>query len=564
MAMHTVIMQASSVITSEVLAESEDSTGIPHPRNRAIATDDVCNYNAWEDIMWRSLVSTVALALGAALAQPAAGQSGADLVKQSVAAQGGAAAVSSAKTTIIKGEARHWEPGQSYSPTGEARFLGDSTYTQTVDNASRTVRMDWDRDMKYPAVERLKFSEITSPNFGVVIDDKGVQTPMSGIRLAAHWRERERASPRLLARALEDPQSIAALPDQQIGDRSLPAVSIKTRAGTFMVLFDRATHLPAVIRTRDPDNVYGDSNYDLFLSDWTDVGGAKRAHTLSFQLNGIEVQRLTLKQVTLDAPIPPDTFAVSDEVKAKAKTAASEVPYQWVLRRMFLGRFLDSDKVYFPENGGFKLTELATNVQHVVGGSAHNLIVAMEDGIVIFDAPVDEGQSRWVIDAAKAKYPGKPIKQLVLTHHHMDHSGGTRAYVAEGAEIVIPGQARPFVEKMIQAEHKLSPDALARQPKPAKIVDVKDTMSLKDETVEINLYNIPNPHADGMLIGHVVGPNLLWVTDLISPRGPIARSPNTVAVGDALRRTGINGSTIVGGHGTTAKQAEIADALAAN
>jgi glyoxylase-like metal-dependent hydrolase (beta-lactamase superfamily II) len=388
---------------------------------------------------------------------------------------------------------------------------------------------------------------------------------MSGIRLAAHWRERERASPRLLVRALDDPQSIAALPDQQIGDRSLPAVSIKTRAGTFAVLFDRATHLPAVIRTRDVDNVYGDSNYDLFLSDWKDVGGgAKRAHTLSFQLNGVEVQRLTLKQVALDAPIPPDTFVVSDEVKAKAKTAASEVPYQWVLRRMFLGRFLDSDKVYFPENGGFRLAELAPNVQHVVGGSANNLIVAMKDGIVIFDAPVDSGQSRWVIDAAKAKYPGKPVKQLVLTHHHMDHSGGTRAYVAEGAEIVIPGQARPFVEKMIQAEHKLSPDALAREPKQAKIVDVKDTMSLKDDTVEINLYNIPNPHSDGMIIGHVVGPNLVWVTDLISPRGPIARSPNTVAVGDALRKTGITEATIVGGHGTTAKQAEIAPALAAN
>jgi hypothetical protein len=146
----------------------------------------------------------------------------------------------------------------------------------------------------------------------------------------------------------------------------------------------------------------------------------------------------------------------------------------------------------------------------------------------------------------------------------MDHSGGTRAYVAEGAEIVLPGQARPFVEKMIQAEHKLSPDALARQSKPAKIVDVKDTMSLKDDTVEINLYNIPNPHADGMIIGHVVGPNLVWVTDLISPRGPISRSPNTVAVGDALRKASIAESTIVGGHGTTAKQAEIEPALAAN
>jgi hypothetical protein len=84
-------------------------------------------------------------------------------------------------------------------------------------------------------------------------------------------------------------------------------------------------------------------------ADWKDVGGTKRAHTLSFQLNGIEVQRLTLKEVTVNAPIPANTFAVSDEVKAKAKAAATDAPYQWVLRRLFLGRFLDSDKVYYPE-----------------------------------------------------------------------------------------------------------------------------------------------------------------------------------------------------------------------
>ena len=67
------------------------------------------------------------------------------------------------------------------------------------------------------------------------------------------------------------------------------------------------------------------------------------------------------------------------------------MPYQWVLRRMFLGRFLDSDKVYYPESGGFKLVELAPNVQHVQGGTANNLIVAMKDGLVIFDAPYGEG-----------------------------------------------------------------------------------------------------------------------------------------------------------------------------
>jgi hypothetical protein len=136
--------------------------------------------------------------------------------------------------------------------------------------------------------------------------------------------------------------------------------------------------------------------------------------------------------------------------------------------------------------------------------------------------------------------------------------------VAEGAEIVIPAQARPFLEAIVKAEHKIKPDALAKSPKPAKIVDVKDMMSLKDDTIEVNLHNIPNPHSDGMIIAHVVGPNLVYVTDLLSPRGPVARTGGTVAVGNALRKANIENSTIVGGHGTTAKQADIGPALAAN
>ena len=39
-----------------------------------------------------------------------------------------------------------------------------------------------------------------------------------------------------------------------------------------------------------------------------------------------------------------------------------------------------------------------------------------------------------------------------------------------------------------------------------------------------------------MLIGHVVDSKLIYVTDLISPRGgPIARAPETIAVGNTLR-----------------------------
>jgi glyoxylase-like metal-dependent hydrolase (beta-lactamase superfamily II) len=299
--------------------------------------------------------------------------------------------------------------------------------------------------------------------------------------------------------------------------------------------------------------------------DWKTVGGVKIAYSQSYRLNAMEVQRLSFSEITTNTPIAPATFAIPDAVKAAAKPpATSNVPYQWVIRRIFLGRFTDSDAIYFPPGGSFKLVELAPNVQMVQGGGANNLIVNMKDGLAVVDAPTDEGQSKWVIDAAKAKYPGKPIKYLVLTHHHMDHTGGMRAFAAEGATVIVPSPDKAYFEQVIKAPHTLEPDAQQKAMKPATVQEVKDSFSIKDDTAEINLYNIPNPHVDGYLLIHVVKDNILWVTDLISPRGPIGRNPATVAVGDALRKHNITGATIAGGHGTTAKQADIAQALAMN
>src|SRR5262249_26970349 len=182
---------------------------------------------------------------------------------------------------------------------------------------------------------------------------------------------------------------------------------------------------------------------------------------------------------------------------------------------------------------------LAPNVQQVVGGSANNLIVALKDGLVVFDAPVSDLQSRWVIDAAKAKYPGKPIKYLVLTHHHMDHTGGMRAFVAEGATVVVPAPDKAYFEKVVHAAHTVAPDSLANHPKSAEIVEVKDEMSLKDEGGEVKLYNIPNPHVEGMLIGHVVKDNVVWVTDIWSPGRDANRTPGVLSVAEAVKKHGI-------------------------
>jgi hypothetical protein len=499
--------------------------------------------------------------------QPALAQgSGDNLVKQAVAAEGGADALRAVKGLSIKGDAKFWEPGQSFAPDGDPRFLGDATFTMTWDLAKSSAKTAWYRDQKYPDPIILKYTETLTPTIGYVTDEKGSQ-PMSGIREAAQLRELERASPWLLVKAMNDSKAVDAMGAQKLGAESLPAVSFADGGTNFIILFDRKTHLPAAIRTRDDDNIHGDSNYDLVLGGWKALNGAQIAESLSYKIGDVEVAKLNYTDVSANPDIAADAFAVPDAVRAAAKpVATSGVPYQWVMRRLFLTRFNDSDNIIFPNGGGLKMVELAPNVQHVEGGTANNLIVAMKDYLVIFDAPYGELQSRWVIDAAKAKYPGKPIKYLVLTHQHMDHTGGMRTYVAEGANVILPPPDKAYFEKDVKAPHTIVPDDLQKKPRTPEFTEVKDEMTIKDDSTQIHLYFIQNPHVVGMLIGNVVSgsANIVYVTDLISPRGPIERSEATASVGTVLRKYNINGALIAGGHGTTVKEADLTAQLAAN
>jgi hypothetical protein len=506
---------------------------------------------------------SAALLSGAAAFAPAQAQQGLDLVKAGVAAQGGADALRALKAVAVKAHSQAWEPGQSYKPGGEPRFLGDSTVAITADFGQHALRAVWDRAMKYPATETLRYTEIVMPDIGAVTDAKGTQ-PMSAIRVAATLREAERASPRLLLDALDAPQSVAALPDQKLGDTTLPAVAVTDHGTKFVIIFDRTTHLPKAVRTLDDDNVYGDSAFDLVLDDWRAVGGAKVAYGQTYRLNGTPVNKVVYDEVTANPPIAADTFDIADKYKVASAERPANVPYQWVIRRLLLGRFLDSDKVVIPANGSFRQAELAPHVLQVMGGTANNLVVEMKDGLVIFDAPCCAEQSQAVIAAAKAKFPGKPIKYVVLTHHHMDHTGGTRTFVAEGATVIVPDTAQAYFEANFARPHTVLADAQQQAAKPLKVVGVADSMTLKDDTIEIRVQKIANPHVDGMLIGYVVQPNVVWVTDIWSPGRDAKRNPGVLAFAEALKKLGVKDATYAGGHGSNAKQSVLDGILAQN
>jgi hypothetical protein len=234
-----------------------------------------------------ALSISAALLMAAGQPGPAQAQAPRELVNQAITAEGGLDALRGLKGLAINADALHWEPGQSKAAGGEPRLLGNTTLTITWDLANGMARTEWDRDMKYPAVEKIKYTDVITPALGYVIDDKGASKPMSGIRVAATLRELERASPTLLLRALDANSGLRAAANQKLGNKTLRAVSFADGGTNFTVLFDPQSKLPAAIRTRDDDNIAGDSTYDLVPSDWKAVGGVKIAHTLSYQLNGV-------------------------------------------------------------------------------------------------------------------------------------------------------------------------------------------------------------------------------------------------------------------------------------
>ena len=112
-------------------------------------------------------------------------------------------------------------------------------------------------------------------------------------------------------------------------------------------------------------------------------------------------------------------------------------------------------------------------------------------------------------------------------------------------------EAEAFFEQVFKAPHAVSPDELQKTPKPATIVEVADRLTLKDETGEIRLYNIPSPHAQGMLVSHITSADLMWITDQYSAGRDTRKSPGAVHLYETLKQLGVRPARFAGGHGSS-------------
>ena len=200
-------------------------------------------------------------------------------------------------------------------------------------------------------------------------------------------------------------------------------------------------------------------------------------------------------------------------------------------------------------------TKLADGVWHLTGGSHHSVVVEFNDHIAVIEAPLTEERSLAVIAEAKKLVPNKPIRYLVTTHHHFDHTGGLRTYVAEGATIVTHQSNVPYFQKTTTAPATVTPDEQAKNQKQPMFQGVSDKTVLTDGKQTIEIYPTDgDTHTNEYTLIYLPGPKILVEADAYSPGPPDAPippmpPPNAVKLADEIQRLKLTVATIAPIHG---------------
>ena len=276
-------------------------------------------------------------------------------------------------------------------------------------------------------------------------------------------------------------------------------------------------NLLALVHTWVPNPVYGDMLYELRYLNYKDYGGVKYPTVLHIHQGDPRLMVAhNSMEITL-SNVQPNVTVPAMPVPAEAQSATAP-PVRAASQK------------------------LADGVWLVAGGTHNSLAVEFRDFVTVIEAPLNEERSLAVIAEVGKLIPNKPIRYVVNTHHHFDHSGGLRTYLAQGATVVSHQANRDFLENVLfsPAARTMMPDRFStyypyfsggRRPLPIETVNQKYVISDGVRTIDLLPTQGLNHHG-GMLLVYLPKEKILVNADLYTPPAQGAPAP---ALNDNMR-----------------------------
>jgi glyoxylase-like metal-dependent hydrolase (beta-lactamase superfamily II) len=470
----------------------------------------------------------------ALLVMPAAAQTPRDLVARAVAAMGGEQQLRAVTATATDLYGVTFALGQEETPGSSARANIVSARFTTDYAAGRQLSVTETRNVQGAVLRQRR---VTAGGIGLLETD-GRQTPDAPGVVAGVQANMRRAPVRLLLTLLDNAARLAVLPPRTI--RGIPHDGVRHAAGadTLAVFFDGTTGFPSVVETVTDDPILGDRRTEIWMTRWQPAGGGIHyPRQLDMWVNGRLQTHSVLTMVTMNPETPDSLFVIPDSIAQRAQRAAPS-----------------------PALPVVNLVELAPGVWRAEGGSHHSLVVDHGASLLVLEAPQSAARSRAVLDTLRSRFPDKPVGTVMNTHHHWDHAGGLRAYMAAGIPVITHRGNVEFVRQIARARKTVAPDALARGGRDApQIRAVDDSLELGDGPARVVVYRLPTAHVAGMLIAYLPGSRLLFNSDVLTPGATLAPAGSTEIVA-FVRARGLAVDRVVGGHGGIANWQDVVTA----
>ncbi|HEY7442910.1 MAG TPA: MBL fold metallo-hydrolase [Vicinamibacterales bacterium] len=148
-----------------------------------------------------------------------------------------------------------------------------------------------------------------------------------------------------------------------------------------------------------------------------------------------------------------------------------------------------------------QVTPVARGLWRITGGT---IVIEFADHMTLFEVGGGAERVAAVIKAARQIVPSKPVTEVIVSHHHFDHTAGLRQAVAEGLTVISRRDNGVIFREMTSRPTPNFPDALGRNPKPLKFVPVDDHLQLKDATMTVDLYHvIANNHMADAVFAYI-------------------------------------------------------------
>jgi cyclase len=218
----------------------------------------------------------------------------------------------------------------------------------------------------------------------------------------------------------------------------------------------------------------------------------------------------------------------------------------------------------------FVLKTLAPGVYAAIDGPGHKAgsnagIVVGDDGVAVIDAFFTPDAARALLATIRQLTP-KPVRYVVNTHYHVDHTGGDQVFRDAGAIIIAHRNVREWLhsenprllgDRITPAQRAL----IASLPEPDLTTTTALTIWLGARRLEVKAY--PG-HTGGDLIVEVPDAKTVFTGDLLwrrtSPNVIDGRLALWIATDDAfLALPDASNTTFVPGHGQVANAADVAN-----